>query len=227
MVIESVPTNQNSEEQRAAESLQFGERPAGLFQDSSENEPWKVVDLDELLESLQAPKSPEKEVDVRKGGEQLRAQHQQITKLLEKEREREHSLQGTRAELGVPHENGETLKKLEEAKEQIEENQHEIELAGEFNDVLDSFGDMSSEEREHIARTGKKKNGESIYDKNGKAIGGDLAKELAHLYGKGGRRVTWRELQQLGKVAERLLKDAVSIIKGIFTGSDEEQSFSA
>lgn len=175
----------------------------------------------ERLQQVQESRNPEDKVGVASEREGIDKRLEQVTTLIEKEKEESVSLGAVRQDLGVPHESGETLKKLEEAKETLEEEKRHIELASEYNDVLDSFSELSSEEIQHIAETGKTRKREAIRSKYGKEIHADIAKELAHMYKSGGRRVTWREIQTLGKVVDRILHDMVSAVKGIFKRSKE------
>lgn len=180
----------------------------------------------ERLQQVQKSRNPEDKVDVAVEREDADKRLRQVSELIEKEKEKTEKLGAVRQGLGVPHEDGGTLKKLEEARETLEEEQRHIELAGEYNDVLNSFSELSREEIEHIVETGKTKKGESIRDKHGKEIHSDVAKELAHIHLNGGRHVTWKALEQLGKVVERILHDVVSAVKGMFKGArgGEEKS---
>ncbi len=206
--------------------LQGPERRAtGPFADvdDAESAPDQTIDIKTLLEQLNAPRSPDEEVQVASERENVDKRLEQVATLKEKEKEKDEKLGAVRQDLGVPHENGETLKELEEAEKRLKEEQRQLELAGEYNDVLDSFSDLSTDEIRHIAETGKTKKGESIHNKYGKEIHSDVAKELARMHGKGGRRVTWREIQELGKVVDRILHDVVSAVKGMFKGSKVEK----
>lgn len=194
-------------------------RATGPPSDAPDVEIEHSVDVQTLLERLKAPRNPDKEVEVVSEREAARKKLEQVAKLIEKEKEKEQPLGAVRQGLGIPHDGGETLKKLEEAKEKLEEEQRHIELASEYNDVLDSFSDLSGEEVRHIAETGKTKKGGSIRNKYGKEIHSNLAKELAHMHSQGGRRVTWREIRELGKVVDRILHDVVLAVKGMFKGS--------
>ena len=218
MKIESMRTEPKADDDDVP--LQSPERRAtGPLSDAPDEGVELGVDAKTLLEQVEAPRDPEGEVDVASEREHVGKKLEQVTKLIEKEKEKEQSLGAVRQTLGVPHQGGETLKKLEEAEKTLKEEQRNIELASEYNDVLDSFSDLSSEEVKHIAETGKTRKGESIRNKYKKEIHSDLAKELARMHGNGGRRVTWRELQELGKVVDEILKKMVKAVKGIFKGT--------
>lgn len=195
-------------------------KATGPFADYPEDEPAPAIDVKTLFEQLNAPRNPDEEVDVASEQERMSENLEHVTKLIEKEKEKGEKLGAVRQDLGVPHEGGETLKNLEEAKEKLKEEQRHIELAGEWNDVLDSFSELSTEEMRHIAETGKTRKGESIRSKYGKEIHSDLAKELAGMHLGGGRRVTWRTLLKLEKVVDQILHDMVSAVKGIFKGPE-------
>ena len=181
----------------------------------------------QFYEDLKLTRNPEDKVDVAAELEENSDKYQHITKRIEKLEAKEHPLGAARESLGIKHSDGEALSKLKEAKKELEEQRHEIELAGQFNEVLDGFGDMSSEERAQIAKTGKNLKGESIRDTYGNKIRSDVVKELAHLYQKGGRHVTWGQLKKLGKVAERILLDVTTAVKdtvkSIFGGKTSER----
>ena len=181
----------------------------------------------QFYENLETTRNPEDKIDVAVEREEIDNKLGEVTKLIESEEAKEHPLSAARGELGIKHSDGEALSKLKEAKKKLEEQKHDIELAGQFNEVLDGFGDMSSEERAHIAETGKNLKGESLRDTYGNKIRSDVAKELAHLYQKGGRHVTWGQLKKLGKVAERILLDVTTAlkdtVKSIFGGKTSER----
>ncbi len=183
--------------------------------------------VEELLKQVEVSRNPEEKVNVTEGREKVGKNLQKIDDLIEKEKEKDAALGGVRESLGVPHEGGATLQKLEEAKEHLEQESRDIELAGEFNDILESFDDpshFSSEDIEHIARTGTKKDGSAIHDRHGKEVRGNIARELAHLYGKGGRHVTWGTTKKLSEMVDKILDEMViSVVKGILQFSSEMQ----
>ena len=176
-------------------------------------------DASSLLEKLKTPRNPDEDVKVSEARDSVKEHLGQVAKLIEREKEKEKSLDEVRKDLALPYGEGETLKKLEEARKQLEEDARHIELASEYNETLDSFSDLSSEERKHIAETGKTRKGEYLKDRHGKKIESDIAKELAHLYAEGGRRITWRMARKLGQVADRILHDIVSAVKGVLRGT--------
>src|SRR3989338_8887723 len=110
-------------------------KATGPFAEIDEDEPAPAVNIKTLLEQLNAPRNPDEEVQVASQRERVNENLEHVTKLIEKEKEKNERLDSVRQGLGVPHESGETLKNLEEAKEKLEEEQRHIELAGEFNDV--------------------------------------------------------------------------------------------
>lgn len=198
-------------------------KATGPFADYPEDEPTPAINVKTLLEQLNTPRNPDEEVDVTSERESVSENLEHVTKLIEKEKAKSESLNAVRQDLGVPHESGEILKDLEETKEKLKEEQRDIELAGEWNDVLDSFSEpseFSTEEIRHIAETGKTRKGESIRDKYGKEIHSNLAKELAAMHLRGGRRVTWKTMLKLGKVVDQILHDMASAVKGIFKGPE-------
>ena len=178
-------------------------------------------DASALLERLKDFRNPEEEINVSEERDTVKARLEQVNRLIEKEKKRDDSLGAVRQGLDAPHEKGGTLKELEKAKEQLEEDARHIELAATYNDTLDSFSDFSHEEREHIEKTGKTRSGEHLHDKHGKRIESDVAKELAHLYSSGGRRMTWGATRRLSQVVDRVLHDVVSAVKGIFRGTGD------
>lgn len=200
-------TEQRSPEQTAT----------GPFADVEPGEP--EVDLAALLEQLDAARNPDEKIDVAAERERVGGRLEQVAKRIEKEKGKNDALGAARQQLGVPHEGGETLKSLEEARDALEEEQRRIELAGEYNDVLGSFSELSREDIAHIAETGKTIKGESVKNKHGREIRSGVAKELAHMYLSGGRHITWGrlgELWELEKMAEQILHDVASVAKGMF-----------
>lgn len=209
------------------ESEDENERPqnperiaTGPFADAEPGE--QNADLTTLLEQLNAARNPDEKIDVAAERERVGERLGRVTELIEKEKQKESALGAVREELQVPHEASAALSQLEEAKETLEEEQRHIELAEEWNEVLTSFSDLSPEEIRHIAKTGRKLNGESVY-RHGKEIHSDLARELAGMYQKGGRHITWGTLNTLRQVADAILKDVISAVKGIFRGREHER----
>lgn len=190
----------------------------------ADEEPREISpDITELLETLKKTRVPEEKVDVASEREAVGERLQHVTERIEEEQQKNESLAVVRQELQVPHETSDTLKQLEEARETLEEEQRHIELAGEYNEVLDSFSDLSLEEISHIAETGKTLNGEVIRTANGKELHADLARELARIHLGGGRRITWGNLHTLRQVIDRILHDVVSVVKGVFKGAEHER----
>ena len=230
MPIETLKTGPEEQDDDASGKSQ--ERTAtGPLSDADdiEDKPGQTIDAKTFLEKLrqlQESRNPEDKVDVVSEREDVTENLGRVATLIEKEKEQNEKLSAVRQDLGVPHESKETLQKLEEARKTLEEEQRHIELAGEYNDVLDSFSELSREEMEHIAETGKTKKGESIRSKYGKEIHSDVAKELAHMHLCGGRHVTWQALDKLGKVVDRILHDVVSAVKRMFkdSGGGEEKA---
>lgn len=225
MIREAMPSSaegaQDDEEtlvERSPEGRRIG--PLSDYADLGE-EFYPEGDASVLLERLKHPRNPDEEIQVSKDRETVEAQLKQVGRLIEKEKEREGALGAVRQRLGSPHEKGGKLKELEEAKEQLEEDAKHIELAATYNDTLDSFSDLSHEEREHIEKTGKATNGKHLYDRHGEKIESDVAKELAHLYKSGGRRLTWGTTRRIGQVADKILHDVVSAVKGVFRGTGD------
>ncbi|MDO8593924.1 MAG: hypothetical protein Q7R93_00195 [bacterium] len=173
-------------------------------------------DAKAFLDKLSVSRDPSREVDVEGDGDDIGKERKNLDVLIEKEKERERALGDARGGLGIPHEKGDTLKKLEAAKEELEEDARHVELASEYNEVLDSFTSkkISSEERDHIAKTGKMLDGTAL-KMHGKEIHSDIAKELGSLHKAGGHRVTWGTLKIIGKVVDRVLNDVVEAAKDL------------
>lgn len=195
---------------------------SGPFADAEPGE--QEVDMATLLERLNTTRNPDEKVDVAAERESVGERLEHVSQLIEKEKRKENTLGAIRQELQVPHETSDTLKQLEEARETLEKEQRHIELAGEWNEVLTSFSELSPDEVKHIARTGRMKNGESVYDKkNRRELDSALARELAGMYVNGGRYVTWGALNTLRQVADAVLNDVVSAVKGIFKGRGHQR----
>jgi hypothetical protein len=176
-----------------------------------------LEEIERLAESRNLDEAVEVDAEKANIGKKL----EQVSTLVEKEKEKNGRLSGVRQDLGVPHEDDGTLQKLQEAKEALEEEQRHIELAGEYNDTLESFGNLSGEELRHIAETGMTSKGEKIRDKYGKEIHSDVARELASMYRGGKVHMTWGSLASLKKleeVATRILHDVGAAVKGVFRG---------
>lgn len=220
------------ESKNDAASTSTPERPAtGPFADEPEGPPDmsgaeaisgspKEFDLKEFLAQMEASRAPEAEVDAPAERERVSREQKRVAALLEEEKERNEKLRAARQGLGIPHEDGERVRELEEAKKRLEEEEHTLELASEYNDVLDSFGQLSKGEIQHIAETGKTSGGESVRSRTGKEVHTDIARELAGLHLRGGRRVTWGTINQLEEIADRVLHDIVSAVRGIFRGPE-------
>lgn len=225
MIRESMPfsTEDTRDDEETPEEGGPDSRRIGPLSDYADlgEEFYPKGDASALLERLRDFRNPEEEINVSEERDTVRARLEQVSRLIEKEREKDDSLRVAREGLKTPHEKGSKLKELEEAKEQLEEDARHIELAATYNDTLDSFSDLSHDEREHIARTGKTGKGKHLYDRHGKKIESDVAKELAHLYKSGGRRMTWGATRRLSQVADRILHDVVSAVKGIFRGTGD------
>ncbi|HBV00921.1 MAG TPA: hypothetical protein DEF00_00810 [Candidatus Taylorbacteria bacterium] len=224
MIVESLRTKPEEQDDDMPPNGQ--ERVAtGPLSDADDIEvaPGQAIDTKTFLErlrQLQESRNPEDKVNVASERENVDESLGHVAKLIEKEKEKSEKLGAVRQDLGVPHEDGETLQKLEEARKTLEEEQRHIELAGEYNDVLDSFSELSREELEHIAETGETRKGESVQSKYGKEIHSDVAKELASMHLGGKLHVTWGALTKLGQVADKILHDMVSAVKGIFRGPE-------
>ncbi|MDO8620172.1 MAG: hypothetical protein Q7R64_02385 [bacterium] len=225
MIREAIPTSPEEEVIGEGNPEKRNIGPLSDYADLGE-EFYPAGDASALLEKLKAPRNPDAEVQVSEERETVEAQLKQVDKLIEKEKEKEGPLATIRGELGSPHKAGDTLKKLEEAKEKLEEDQKHIERASEYNHTLEELHGYSDEEREHIAKTGKKRDGTYLKDKHDQKVDSHLAKELAHLYQKGGRRMTWGATRRLGQVADQILKDVKGAIKGIF-GLEKKEKPSA
>lgn len=198
--------------------------PAGPLSGSSESEDLSSIGVEEFLKKINISHDSSAEVDVVRDAQRVESRRERLEDLIEEEKRSEHSLEQSRAGLGIPHTKGERLRDLEEAKEKLEEEQKHIELAGQFNDVLDDFGDTtkySKADIKSIAKTGKTKDGKAVLDKNGHAIHSDIARELAHLYHSGGRKITWGKAREIGKIVDRLLHDFVEIAKGVVRGATQ------
>ncbi len=175
----------------------------------------------ELLEAL-GSRDPYARINVEQEEAQNSAHREKVDELIAKAEVEERALAGTRAGLGIPHQGGQ-LAELKEVKKRLDEDQHHIELAAEHEHTLDSLSEFSSEEREHIAKTGRTKEGEYLHDKHGKRLHADLAKELAHMYIRnGGPHMNWGDVLKLGEVADKILHDIVSVVKGVFGGGEEK-----
>ena len=158
----------------------------------------------------------------------------ELDKRIKREEEKETALAAARAGLNAPHEPGETLQELKAAREQLLEDKKHLEFADKHEPVFDELADLSESEREHVAKTGKTKDGRFFHDKDGHRVREDVAKELAQSYIHGGGRLSW-EVSELGKVVEKILHDVTSAvtgtIKSMFMGSSggekgDEQTFS-
>src|SRR3989338_2017708 len=196
-----------------------GRTPLCPLADLSELEDVSGLNAKAFLEQAEHPRDPNEQVDVEHDKESVGKKLATVTELIDKEKEKDGALGNVRSELGVAHETGKTLKDLEKAKEKLKTDERNIELAREYNDVLDSFGDSAKFSRDDIrsiAETGKTKKGTTIRDKHGKELHSDLAKELGQMYQNGGRQITWGELAKLGKIVDKILHEAVSVIKRIF-----------
>lgn len=218
--MESMRTKGEEPEDEDAQERSPERMATGPFADAELGE--QKVDLRALLEELHTARNPDEKIDVTAERESVGPRLEHVSQLIEKEKRKENTLGAVRQELQVPHEASDTLSQLEEARETLEEEQRHIELAGEWNEVLTSFSDLSPEEVRHIAKTGRRMNGESVYQR-GKEIHSDLARELAGMYQKGGRYVTWGALNTLRQVADAILKDVVSAVKDIFRGTGQER----
>ena len=226
MIVETLPIDkEEAEGDNVISEKPFGglERiPRGPLADFSEGEVEAGLNAQAFLEQIEIPRDPNAPVDVKHEKESVGKKLEAVAALIAKEKEKDGALGNVRAELGVAHETGETLKDLEKAREELKAHERNIELAEKYNDVLDSFGDSSKFSREDIqsiAETGKTQKGKSVHDRHGKELHSDLAKELGHMYQNGGRQVTWGDLAQLGKIVDKILHDVVSVVKGIFKGT--------
>src|SRR3989338_924923 len=178
-------------------SLKTPERVAtGPFADIDHTEalPPQQIDAQALLdqmEQLRAFRNPDEEVDALLEQKSVGEDLEKVAKLIE-----------------------------EEERKTLEEEQRQVELAGEYNDVLSSFSELGSEEVRHIAETGTTSKGETIHNKYGKEIRSNVAKELARIPLGGKGRVRWDALTKLGQGADRILHDLASAVKGIFRSSE-------
>ena len=224
MGVESIQAKLEEPDEDEAPPKSPERQATGPLADEEPGEP--PVDFEALLEQLSAERNPEEKVNVAAERERVSRGLEHVDTLLEREKEENQSLEAVRQGLQVPHEDSGAVKKLEEAKARLEEEQGHIELAAEWNDVLDSFSELSGGELQHIADTGMTRKGKAIYNKHGKELHSNLAKELARMHLAGGRHVTWGQLRTLRMAVDRILHDIGSVVKGIFKGSGQEQGSS-
>ncbi|KKW11710.1 MAG: hypothetical protein UY50_C0008G0036 [Parcubacteria group bacterium GW2011_GWA2_49_9] len=205
----------------------FGQekRAVGAFSDFEDDGSLRYSDTQTLLKKIQTPHDPDEEVLVSQELHGINADIGELDKRIARKKEEEAALGNARAKLGAPHEAGEELKELEAAREKLIEDKRNLEFADKHEPVFDELSNLSESEREHVAQTGRTKDGRFFHDKDGKRVREDVAKELAESYIAGGGRLTWGSLRKLGKVVERILKDITGVVKGIFRGGEGEQTF--
>lgn len=217
---ERMPTAQNedADEESSAET-KAPERAIGPLSDYFEEGGPTVYpsDPEAFLETLNAPRDPNAEVDVSLERERTGERLQQVSDLLEKEKTKEASLGAVRAELGI----GESavkeaaVEKLEQAKEKLLDEQRQIEHAEEYNDTLESLSKLPDEELQSVLDTGLHKSGARLRTKRGREFSTEEAKKLASFAKSGVKRVTWKMLNTMVQVADAVLHDLVSPWKKI------------
>lgn len=204
-------------EQEKKEREADKEKPIGPLSDSFEERvsEFSAPDVAALLEQLRIPREPNKEVDIQVERERVSRKLEQVEQVIKTENEKAAPLEAARQSLGIKQAGsaGGTIEKLEKAREKLEKEQRQIELADEYNDVLASFSELSPDELELIQKTGKTKKGELLHNMTGHEIHSDIAKELASLYTRGGRHITWGALTKLSAIVDTLLGDALYPLK--------------
>ncbi len=170
-----------------------------------------------ILDRLKTPRNPDEEVRVSESRVRVQGDLKHVNARIEELE----ALGAVRGKLEIPPEKGDTLEKLKEAREKLEEDAEHIELASKYNYTLGEFGDtskFSSDDIKHISETGKKKDGTHLKDKHGNEIKSDMAKKLAHHYTTGGRGMTWgnaMEFRKIEEVADRVIGDITDAVKGV------------
>lgn len=179
-----------------------------------------------LLESVHAPRDERKEVDVPYERKRTASALEEVNRAIASEEKRDASLGEVRESLKKPHEKGKELSKLEEAKEKLTEDAEKVELAAEYNDVLESLGTLSDEDLEHIAKTGQTKEGKTLRNKKGKEVKRDAAKQLAALASSGATRLTWGAVNKLYSLVDKVLDDlkegAKTVARAVFGGGGKK-----
>lgn len=220
MIIENFPKVAGSAEDDAVEAIPERRIATGEFAPDPEDQ---MRAAEAFLADFETPRDENAEVQVSQELHDVNADIGEVDKRIAKEKEKETALGNVRASLGASHETGETLKELEAAREQLIEDKRHLEFADRHETVFDELSGLSESEREHVAKTGKTRDGRFFHDKDGNRVREDVAKELAQSYIHGGGRLTWGSLRKLGKVVEKILHDVTSAVTGtvksMFMGS--------
>ena len=185
--------------------------------------------VQDFVERLSEVRDPDAEVSI---GElkSVEADIEQAETLIQREKAKDSALGSVRAELDTPHGTSDTLKKLEHAKERLVEEKQHIELAEQYNTVLDRFTelDLSRDELAYMEEHGEMRDNKEVFrDSRKNIVDKQIMKQLAHHYRNGGRRLTWGAAKELGAVANELLKTFTSVVKGIVRGAGDERLRSA
>jgi len=213
MTAEKIPTSQEPDDAFLPKA-QTGRRIGPMSDYFEQGGPTHYpVDLDSIQEKLESSRESNAEVDVTGERQSIGEDLEQVSKMLEEKK----ALASARAGLGIDEGGSGEIAELEGVKEKLEEREEKLTLAEEFNDVLDSMNTFSDEDVESLAQTGRLKDGRELWNKKkGESVHSDVAKELAHLYKGGARRVTWKMLDTVSKVVDAVLHDIVSAVKGTF-----------
>ncbi|MEK7170403.1 MAG: hypothetical protein AAB767_03890 [Patescibacteria group bacterium] len=225
MSIEHPAQAADDTENDAAEELPSRRIATGPFAPDPEDQ---LRDARSFLAEVETPRDENAEVRVPEELQDLNTGIGELDKRIKREEEKETALAAARAGLNAPHEPGETLQELKAAREQLLEDKKHLEFADKHEPVFDELADLSESEREHVAKTGKTKDGRFFHDKDGHRVREDVAKELAQSYIHGGGRLSWGSLRKLGKVVEKILHDVTSAVTGtfksMFTGSRNNEN---
>lgn len=216
--IGAVLGNTDEEKSAGSENLAENKKSVGPLSDSFEDagpESSARVNIAELLEQLNVSREPNKEVNINDERIRVTERLEKVKSAIKEEKEKSAPFEEARERLGISQtgSGGGIFEKLEEAREKLEKENHQIELAEEYNDVLQSFSEFSLDELKSIQETGKTRDGKEIRNKMGKIIHSDMAKELASFYANGGQRITWGALNKLSAIMDKLLGDILHPIK--------------
>lgn len=231
MILENFQKVADNTEDDAVEEVISRRIATGPFAPDPEDQ---MRDIQDFLADIETPRDENAEVRASQELQDVNADIGELDKRIAKEKEKETALESVRAGLKAPHETGDELKRLEAAREQLLEDKKHLEFAEKHENIFNDFSQPSGSDPEHVAKTGRKKDGSLFHDKYGNEVREDVAKELAQSYIHGGGRLTWGSLRKLGKVVEKILSDVTvaftDTVKSMFTGSSggekgDEQAF--
>ncbi len=161
--------------------------------------PFRDIDPRELLSQLVEGRNPTEEIDVEGERERIKDRLETVGEALHAE--------GSAGRSASPE-----AKTLEEVQQKLQAEDKKLDVAEEFNEVLDKFSTLDEGELRTIAETGLDKNGKKI-EHNGKHLNSKIAKELAHLASGGVKRLTWGALKEAFALVDAVLNDVFYPLK--------------